>query len=299
MITEIVKVGDWEIKVGESWKVPEKTIKDLEEFLSDKWKMAVMRSVKYPWWSISNRKMPSPIVRVDLSPLVVGFSVKDCIYEVEVRPAGLGITTLLLVDQRSRWSEALSDCGGIIKCPDSSIQDDFICADLLSIPYSNDILSVNGKGPYWIRSDKFHFEDSSLVPIRDDGNKQYLVDLKMAQIAVAKNLDWEVPFVIKPLQGARCREVEVFLPSKMRKECNGFSTQTRVLKTLARSDEPFIVQSFIPPKKEIINGESGWVMWRIFFGWIDGYYQCVGGLWFWRPNLKIHGASDSICGPLR
>ena len=43
-----------------------------------------------------------------------------------------------------------------------------------------------------------------------------------------------------------------------------------------------------------------WMMYRVFFGYNlhHGRWECCGGGWVARPNLRIHGASDAICGPI-
>ena len=85
----------------------------------------------------------------------------------------------------------------------------------------------------------------------------------------------------------------------LKKDFIGSARQKKINRTLFDwQHRSFIIQPFIAPQLEELNGQRGWVIWRIYFGWLGGRYQFVGGLWSWRPNVKNHGAKDTICGAL-
>ena len=48
----------------------------------------------------------------------------------------------------------------------------------------------------------------------------------------------------------------------------------------------------------VMGDKLGWIIWRLFFGWIDGRYTFIGGVWSWRPNVRNHGANDTMIGLL-
>jgi len=313
---ETKKIGKLEIKIGISKKIEKKIVEKLEEFLSEKWLQAVMAPVKHPWWSIKNLGIPSLLVRVDMAPPVLNDNDKvdlcNLLYEVEVRPGGIGLALSLFLEKGDekrvgQWQTVLRECKGLVNIR-SSIQDDRLAAQILGLPYFEDFSGLQ-EGPYWIRTDQRNvpeeLEKISLVPIREDGDKSYLVKLDLAEeIIELECLNWSKPFIIKPRVGTRMEGVEIYLPNALRKEflgngVSGVSTQSRIKRTLEKKI-PYLVQPFIPPQKEEIEGKKGYTIWRIFFGWNNPRqgYCFLGGLWNWRPNLRIHGASDAVFGLL-
>ncbi|MDI6591364.1 MAG: hypothetical protein QME61_00250 [Patescibacteria group bacterium] len=84
-------IGGWELNIGLSKFVDRELIEELERFLTDKWKRAVLEGIDHPWWSIKHLGIPSPVIRVDMAPVTESKEIKESIYEVEVRPAGLGV----------------------------------------------------------------------------------------------------------------------------------------------------------------------------------------------------------------
>ena len=251
--------------------------------------------------------IPSPIIRVDMAPVTKSEVIKESIYEVEARPGGIGLMLSLAALKRiNQCKKALSKCRckGLVNLQ-SSIYDDVLVAKILGIPYYENFPGKTD-GPYWIRSDQRigsdELEKVSLVPIRLDGDKTYLVRLNMAEILVKERLNWSAPFVAKPLRGSRMEGVEIYFPNSFKKNFgSGISTKSRILRTISGT---YIVQKFIFPKREEIDGVKGWTIWRLFFCWgsssdcLDGHgkYQFMGGLWNWRPTLRVHGASDAVFG---
>ncbi|HOK35426.1 MAG TPA: hypothetical protein PLL80_02250 [Candidatus Pacearchaeota archaeon] len=299
---ENVRVGTWEMNIGEIKKVNGGIIRALEKFLTREWKEAVLEGVDQPWWSVQNLGIPSPIVRVDMAPALRAGTVRNYIYEIEVRPGGLGILLYLMPERIRQWKKILSMCKGFVSI-ESSIQDDKLVTDLLNIPYYEEV-PTETEGPYWIRSNQrdgkvASLEKISLVPIKLDGDKTYLVKLKMAEKLDKERFNWFLPFVVKPLVGSKMKGVEIYLPSALKKELGaGSSTRSRILRTISNG-EPYIIQRFILPKEEWKNNIKGWTIWRLFFGWEDNKYQFAGGLWNWRPTLRVHGASDAIMGSIK
>lgn len=293
---ESITLGNWQMNIGEVKKVDREIIRALEKFFTKEWKEAVLEGIDRPWWGVKNLGIPSPIIRVDMAP-TDEVSIKNYIYEVEVRPGGLGIMLYLMPDRVKQWKSILSSCQGFVSI-NSSIKDDKIAADILGMFYYEEV-PQEIKGAYWVRSNdrnKFtYLEDFSLVPIRQDGDKNYLVKLGMAEMAKIDKIDWSKPFVVKPLVGSRTEGVEIYVPGFLRKEFGsaGVSTMSRVKRVISNGE--YLVQRFIPPHREEIDGKKGWTIWRIYFGWQNNY-KFIGGLWNWRPSLRIHGASDTVMG---
>lgn len=293
-----VEIGSWKMNIGEVKKVDMTIINKLGNFLTKEWKKAVLEGIDRPWWSVKILDIPSPIIRVDMAPVEREEDIQGFIYEVEVRPAGLGVMLSLTPEKVKQWESALIFCQGFVSI-ESSVQDDKIAAEILKLPYYTEV--PQDIGPYWVRTNYRNgkiacLEDFSLVPIRQDGDKSYLVKLGMAEMAKIDKLDWSKPFVVKPLMGSKMEEIEIYVPSFLQKEFGsaGVSTMSRVKRTISNG-RPYLVQRFISPKEEYIDGKKGWTIWRIYFGW-HGKYRFIGGLWNWRPNLRIHGATDAVMG---
>lgn len=309
-----IEVGKWKVDIGETKLVPEAVLNELETFLSTDWKEAAMKDIEErgTWWRGARELgIPSPIVRIDMAPNQRNSAkIQEAIYEVEIRPAGLGITLSLLPEIRDRWGRILkkSGCQGFVRL-ESPIQDDALAAKFLELPYFEEV--PKNESLFWIRTRiddprALALEEKSLVPIRLDGHKGYLVKLNLARMVEMEmvegifSLPWEKGFAIKPLQGARIEGVELWLPQAQRGELpadKGLSTKNRVLRRI-KIGGPYLLQPFIAPMEEERCGKTGWFIWRLFFGWEDSFYRFIGGAWFWRPNLRIHGASDAIIGPL-
>jgi hypothetical protein len=305
-----MKIGEWEMEIGSSRFINQNLIRKLEKFLSKQWRKAVLEKLEkidQPWWSVRYLRIPSPLVRIDMAPTKnEDEDVKNFIYEIEVRPGGLGVTLFLLPPEKvKKWKEVLRQCKGFITIK-SSIQDDRVAAEILGIPYYEEIPN-DLQGPYWVRSNERSgeitgLEDISLVPIRLDGDKTYLVELGMAEMVKEEILKdqkvWSKPFVVKPLIGSRMEGVEIYIPNSLAENFGkGASTKTKVLDRITQST-PYIVQKFISPQREKIRQMDGWTIWRVFFGYLDDEYNFIGGLWNWRPNIRVHGASDAVFGIL-
>lgn len=302
-----MRIGSWEVNIGPSKEVPQSTLIELEAFLSGDWLAAIKKEIKKPWWGIERLGIPSPLVRVDISPLVGKGerATSQGIYEVEVRPAGLGLVLSLDTFRHSFWREIFrsAGCCGFIKI-ESTIADDQIAAAVLQMPFYEFYEQIPEiTPPYWVRTNLRRgslaetLEKVSLVPISSDGDKSYLLRLGLATMVNKDTpLDWNKSFVVKPLIGARMEGVEIYIPSREVKGMVGVSTKSRVLRSMDTNQT--IIQDFIPPLEEEIKGIKGWTIWRLYFGWLDGKYKFVGGLWNWRPNIRVHGSSDAVFGLL-
>ncbi len=300
-----VKIGNWTLNIGEVKKVDREIIRVLEKFLTKEWKEAVLEGIVRPWWSVKNLGIPSPVIRVDMIPVEREEDVQKSIYEVEARPAGLGVMLSLTPERIDQWKSALIFCQGFVSI-ESSVQDDKIAAEILKLPYYTEV--PQGRGPYWIRNNyhnsKIALEDFSLVPIRDD--RKYLIKLGIAEVAKIDKLDWSKPFVVKPLIGSRTEEIEIYVPGFLQKEFGlaGASTMSRVkrIKQMISNKKPYLAQR-LSLKEEYANGKMGWTIWQVYCGWQNGKYRFLGGLWNWKPIHNCIGCrkwtdNNIVVGPI-
>jgi len=304
-IKERRKIGKWDVNIGEKRDIKKRIVKKIENFTNKKWmpvSIEIAEELKKSWYTIKEWGFPSLVIRIDMAPADGREIIKGKIYEIETRPAGLGLVLSLLENEETEnWQRTFEgcDCKGFINR--SSIQDDWLASKILNLPYYEQIpeqILKNNKGPYWIRTDLRQgkiiekLDKISLAPLRLEGLKKDLIELGLAkEIISTETLDWSEPFVIKPLVGSRMDGVEIYHPKKPR----GFSTKTRILKRLAEPRK-FIVQPFVSPQKE----DNGWTIWRVYliWNWDSQKYKFAGGLWNCRANLRVHGAKDSIMGLL-
>ncbi len=166
-------------------------------------------------------------------------------------------------------------------------------------------------GPLMIRNWLFYgmtaSERSSLLqravkPIFDQNDKDYGVEFGWWKRIVwnaedTELLPWEEAFVLKPVRGYGSADVMIWKPQDRK----GRATRTQILEALKRKEMMYL-QEFIPPHTMEINGRAYNMMLRPFFGYdpIEKKWVPMHGVWAARPhpNLRLHGASDTISGPL-
>ncbi len=254
----------WEINIGKGRKILPSIVAKLENFLNERW-LPVIRGLGGSWWGIENLGIPSPVIRIDISPKILNSDIppEKGIYEIEMRPAGLGIVLTLLPGRKKEWQEIFLsfNCRGIIHI-ESSIKDDEIAATMLGLPFYRQI-PQDFRPPFWVRTNcrvgpmTELLERVSLVPICSDGNKSDLVYLGLAKlIRDEKDIEWKIPFVVKPLIGARMEGVEIYVPGSGSKDLPGVSTKSRIERTIM-NNRSIILQEFIPPHEEYIEGKTG------------------------------------------
>lgn len=112
------------------------------------------------------------------------------------------------------------------------------------------------------------------------------------------------PLVVKPAQGTRSREIQVFLDGKTwnRKKRARDTLGLSALEKQIRSGR-FVCQPFFPPMPcDFLGSEYlGWNMiYRYFFGFVPKTREwvCLGGLWMALDSLIVHGTNRSVSGLL-
>ena len=95
--TKNVSFGEFELNIGPEMTIPERVKTAFEHFLNEDF-ISSHRAVSQPHQTTFQKHfgLPSPIVRIDASSIVDLHNPRDSIFEVEARPAGLGILTNIL-----------------------------------------------------------------------------------------------------------------------------------------------------------------------------------------------------------
>lgn len=240
-------------------------------------------------WVRNNLGVPSIIVRLDC--------VADCgilkLYEVEERPGGVGLAQILnpsfavhLNEVRSTWP----DFSVVVSGARHSVDDHLWATIAESQP----------EGLVLVRAEpnehEFHgFEQRSVSSLREKGNKAYGVDMLLwTEVTTESYLPWESGFALKPKQGSKARGIEIWDPCKR----SGCSTKTRIERTLERYGSMYCQKLIQPMQTD--NVEYPYLIFRVFYGWdiVVGRWRCLGGVWNARANLRVHGATDTLFGPL-
>ena len=156
------------------------------------------------------------------------------------------------------------------------------------------------------RSDRSVFNPllrRSVKPIFTHQDKHYGIDLGLWNIIRWDNgmsealLPWNSGFALKPFRGYGSRDVMIWKPGNR----VGRATRTQILKTLERNQEMYL-QKLIEPMHIDLGSMAYNLILRPFFAYdtIKKTWKSMHGVWTARPhpNLRIHGSSDTVSGPL-
>lgn len=325
--SRIEQIGDWEVRVG-----PEVTLgadSNLEPFLQtslDQFVEAYNPPEDQRYFFHSQFGLPSPIVRFDM-PLEDG-EVGGGIYEIESRPAGLAIVSHLQPELLGAFRGSVEQIQGItgkqvaIKMLpyEQSSQNDpsgekRMFADMLGVPFveageqpepdPDSLYLVYGNSSE-AGDDVKAYEGQSLFPVRNDGDKSYLVTMGRATFPtpdmVDQALDANQPFILKPGQGMWAQDFFPYVGSGNKAKGRVTASKIRSLYRDQENDRlgEFIMQPFIPPGKIEFPGyeKPQNAMARVYAvaDLATGTYNVVGGMYVARDNLRLHGTSDATTG---
>lgn len=316
-----IRIGYWEFRKGtERTMLPETKIA-LEDLVSRE--LFGQCQADYPYFFLQKTGCPSPILRIDFSPEVAMQDPTASVYEIEFRPAGIGIMTHMF-GQVEPFKALFEDIAttlnlkmGLKVCPSivgrgtgkDRSKDTELFSSSLGLAYFNEH-QLPGEHEYglWVRGGMedeeylsndtlISLENMALAPVRDHGNKKYLVEMGLAcRINDPEELDFNTAFCIKPLKGSKCQGIGLWNPDT--KKASGIATKTKIERLIQESGQPYIIQPFIPPKLVQYDGNIYNLIYRVFalLNLATNQYKIIGGLYTARPNFLVHGTSDSIIG---
>lgn len=293
METIVREIGKWSVRIScRKMNVGQPIIQDILKLL-EKWNSALPFE---PTYSQLKWGVKSIIVKIDC----VIFDDTIEIYEIEDSPAGMGICCKINPQFRKLWKKTLETCPEfvIVKSEKRQDNDDSV--------WANKIVNISGVRPSdnvivraGPREEEFWgLQSQSLSTIRTEGCKRYGEEFGWwKKVRPPDFLPWDKDFVLKPTQGTMSQGVVIFLAKRDRK-MQGSSTKKHIKEILAKFGEMYL-QEFIPPMNCPFL-DNFLTIYRLFFAFDckEQIYIPLGGAWNARRNYKIHGAQDTIWGPL-
>lgn len=327
MSTESFQLGKWIVnRSDEVVQLSTDAIAKLERLLNDRYLPFVRPDYTNdygPNYSMMVWGIPSPVLRFDMSP--IEGNAAPAIYEVEANPAGFGITEILcgrigrpfvgptIAVGLRRLGVARIDSAVAPSRSDQTADHEIFVTALRKADITVESIQIGNPhtgSPLWMRAGEedlgqiAHLRESWLLQHRDGGgNKRYLVAINGARYLTdypdAESLFDQHPdgLVLKPWRSWGTHDVFIYAPNKPWKERS--DTRSRIAKQFERiaregRKSEFIVQDFHPPTCH----EKNFRIWRVYALWTPEGYKVIGGLWNERPSLLVHGASDSVYGPI-
>ena len=300
-------MGPWEINCH-----PQKLILQNEEisFLKENansWSSAFPKERKN--LALEKYNVPSVLIRFDYATTDSG---KHVIYEVEDRP--MGMAQLVLINPLA--GENIQKVFGLLK--NNLGMDISIFVAPSRIDNSDDMLLQTSKYPLF---DNFFSDQNKIGPndalivrsLRDENEYWGLEQKSLATISmegwkgyglkmglwkeVTPEIDFSVPFVLKPEYGCRGENVYFFHPEKQ--PGGGFSTKTKIKDVIDKQLVQYIQDYHAPERPSFLNNDY-YMIKRVFmvFNPVSFEFECVGGIWMARNSIKVHGSSDAISGAI-
>lgn len=292
----VIRVGQWETHNLSTELVLPEVIQEQAVEAINKWTSVFP---KEPTWIQNNFGIPSLVVRID----GVDRDGDLAVYEIEDRPAGIGHTMMInqqFMGKLAEVKETWPDFDVVI----SPLRDQY--DDQLWNNTTNFDSAIGDNRLVFVRAEpgerQFQvFQSRSVSTIATEGDKSYGVALRLwSFIDNPDQLPSHRSFVLKPLQGSKGRNM-VFYDAR-NNPGPGNTRMKNVIKMLKKQiaeQGGMFMQELIPPMESGIES-CPYMIYRFFFGFnfLTKGWVSLGGSWFARNNLKIHGARDSLSGPL-
>lgn len=144
----------------------------------------------------------------------------------------------------------------------------------------------------------------SISTVLDKGRKGYREATGHARIIHSVD---ELPsrnesFVLKSMQDSKTNGVKIWIanserrPLGMGKKVPGMETETKIVDFVETHPEGVLVEPFVPGIRTQVRRQIGMTAFRVFGKVFSDHVELCDGLYTFRPNAIVHGASDSIFG---
>ncbi len=298
MDIKMIQIGTWKVQTTTTAIVFTQDLVEQSLEMIDQWVDLFERETT---WIQKKYNVPSLIIRLDC----VVHNGKLGIYEVEERPSGVGLCGLINTDFKTRLEIAKSIWPKfkVIVSPKRSLDgDDSLWAQTEQSLSSRSLVLVRAEPD---ETEYSYLESCSVSSLKAKGNKGY--GLRMGfwyRVCVSdfEDLPWNRGFALKPLSGSKCLGLEIWDPRRR----FGCSTKERIKKALNLYQQMYCQYLLLPMSTDFPN--YPWMIYRPFFVWsvkeqrirekYKEQWKCIGGLWMAGPSLRLHGATNTVSGPL-
>ena len=312
VVTQVTLPGaSWQLNLAEHREVFPKSALDQAQDLLKRWIAIFPRGNT---WVGFTHKVPSLIVRLDC---VLDDAGKLQVFEVEDRPCGIGVASHTVPEFKERLNALREEWPAFnwVRAPNRETDDALWLGEGLTLDQAkltDGLLLVRSRP----EDREFHaFEPRAVSTVQHEGNKRCCADPSISMYSIIRWVDDPEeqsggyidglpggPFMVKPSQGTRAREVRVYLnggaPAGIKvakKDKLSFGD----LERWVRTNRVAVCQPLIPPmQRDFLPGMN--MIYRFFFGYSpkEGGYVPLGGVWMALDALVVHGTDKSISGPL-
>ncbi|NUM25829.1 MAG: hypothetical protein HUU49_04410 [Candidatus Buchananbacteria bacterium] len=242
----------------------------------------------------------SMLVKVDLGH-VDESTRRVSIFGVDDAPDGLGVACRVNQDFATKLQDVLASWPRVRSLVLDKASDDHVWLgqplSLLELGSCQDLLLVRSAQNSQALAT---FASRSITPCANRNLRCWGQAVGLwSPVQTADQLPWKQGFVLKPRQGMSCRDVMIWRKGRYR----GSSSRSQIHETLNRQGLMYC-QNFIEPMRcpFLCNGKDWLMVLRAFFAFdvTAMKYRYLGGFWLSREeNIRLHGSTDAVVGPLQ
>jgi hypothetical protein len=236
-------------------------------------------------------------------------------YEVEERPAGMGITDQVMQsighttfgkNILSHLENTLGELPVVKRHPNAKENDDGLLLPVETFTPTR--LKIPGNRPILVRAEPEdmaahpHIDAATaatIAPIAEKGKRQYRVTTGFADLITSpQTLPTNESFVLKTLQGSKAKGVKISLSKQDAAQMGNRDTVTRgKAVAFVQSEGGVLLERFVPGTPVRMNQAiMGHMILRIFALTNANTANVIGGAYMARPGHLVHGSNDAISG---
>lgn len=294
---ERLEIGGWQVtRLPQTYELPAWAVQLCRDWVA-KWEQHFKPEETFVSQAFGTHSM---LVKVDLGNIDEA-SRQISIFGVDDAPDGLGVACRVNPDFAAKLQHVLVSWPRVRSLVLDGTYDDHVWLgeplSLLELDSYRDLLLVRSaqNNPLLLG-----FAARSITPCANRNLRCWGQAAGLwSTVHTVDQLPWKQGFVLKPKQGMSCRDVMIWRKGRYR----GSSSRSQIQETLNRHGSMYC-QDFIQPMMcpFLCNGKDWLMVLRTFFAFdVEAMtYRYLGGFWLSREeNIRLHGSSDAMVGPLR